>query len=329
MAEITGKNFSDAQSFLAHHEKFVLASHAHTDGDDLGSMLALYELLMQAGKQAVPVALGGVPASLRFLPNQSAVLEGVPGQFLDADAVVLFGCYAPHRTEVAWIVGAARAGIPVLNVDHHHDNSRYGEVALVDEEKSSVAEVVYDFFVSMGTAINANIAKCLLTGMLTDTGSFMHANTKASTLNAAGQLMKSGARVDSIRNLMVSGRDVKSLRAWGRALENTTINTVNQAAVCALTAEDLADLEPLPEDVFVGFVDTLNTIPDVKFALFARQDGEHIKGSIRSDEFKNVDVFKIAQLFGGGGHRLASGFKVKGRLVKLGAGTWRVESSAS
>jgi phosphoesterase RecJ-like protein len=75
----------------------------------------------------------------------------------------------------------------------------------------------------------------------------------------------------------------------------------------------------------LGFVDVLNTIPDVKFAVFARQDGDHIKGSIRSDEFKNVNVFKIAQLFGGGGHKLASGFRVKGRLVKIAGGKWRVE----
>ena len=95
--------------------------------------------------------------------------------------------------------------------------------------------------------------------------------------------------------------------------------------MCALTTEDLADLEPLSEDTFSGFVDILNTIPDAKFALFARQDGEHIKGSIRSDDFRNVDVFKIAQLFGGGGHRLASGFRVNGRLAKVGTGTWRVE----
>ena len=123
----------------------MLATHSHTDGDDLGSMLALYDLLLQMGKQAVPIAKGGVPVSLRFLPSQSTVAEDVPHDFLDADALVLFGCYEPHRTDIAWI---ASSKLPTLNFDHHHDNSRYGEVALVDENKSAVAEVVYDFFVA-------------------------------------------------------------------------------------------------------------------------------------------------------------------------------------
>ena len=324
MTQVTNANFKSAEDFLSGHKRFVLATHARTDGDDLGSMLALYELLGQMGKEAAPIARGGVPTSLKFLPNQGSVLEDVPESFFSADALVLFGCYAPHRTEVDEIVNMVASGIPILNIDHHHDNSRYGTEALVDEEKSSVAELVYDFLISIGVTPNANMAKCLLTGMLTDTGSFMHANTRASTLHAAGNLLRSGARVDSIYNFTFNCKDVKSLKAWGRALENTTINHVNQAAVCILTEEDLADLEPLSEDTFIGLVDTLNTIPDIKFAVFARQEGEYIKGSIRSDEFKNVNVFKIAQMFGGGGHRLASGFKIQGKITRGDNGDWKI-----
>ena len=91
-----------------------------------------------------------------------------------------------------------------------------------------------------------------------------------------------------------------------------------------MTEKDLANFKTLPLAAFEGFVETLNTMPEAKFAMFLRQDGNIIKGSLRSDSFKNVDVSKIAQVFGGGGHKLAAGFSVAGKLMKDGAGKWKV-----
>lgn len=325
MNKATSADFENAKQFIAAHRNFALATHARTDGDDCGSMLAVTSALRSLSKNATPIAKGGVPQTLKFLPLQEDVLEEYPGSIAPPfDALILFGCAYPERTELS---GLASATLPILNIDHHPDNQMFGEANLVDQEKSSVAELVFDFLKYLGVEINAEISKCLLTGIFTDTGSFMHANTTATALSAAGELMKYGARVDRIFSQTYSNKDLSSLKAWGKALENTRIDKNNHVAVCVLTEADLKEIgEDLSEDAFAGLVDTLNTIPDTRFAIFVRQEGDYIKGSIRSEEGKNIDVARIAKaIAGGGGHRLAAGFKIKGRIERQADGSWKIK----
>ena len=330
MLKTSQNDFEAAAAFVKEHNTFLLASHGRTDGDDCGGMLAVVSALKQMGKTAVPVAKGGVPAGLKFLPGQNEVLEDLSADDFAAgkfDALILFGCSYVERTELDALANWQGLDLPILNIDHHPDNQMYGSVNLVDQQKSSAAEVTYDFLKFLGVEITADIAKCLLTGIFTDTGSFMHANTSASALNAAGDLMKYGARVDKIFSNTQENKDLFTLKAWGIALENTRIDKNNKIAICVLTEEDLAKIGgELDNGAFVGLTDMLNTIPDTRFAIFVRQDGEFIKGSIRSEEHKNIDVAWIAQVIaGGGGHKLAAGFKIKGRIEKQGDGSWKVK----
>ncbi len=107
-------------------------------------------------------------------------------------------------------------------------------------------------------------------------------------------------------------------------MENSYYDEKNKIIYSAMTEKDLAEFQSLPGGAFEGFAETLNTMPEAKFAMFLRQDGGIIKGSLRSDSFKDIDVSKIAHIFGGGGHKLASGFSVAGKLVKDEAGKWKV-----
>lgn len=326
MNKTTKNDFEKAKEFVTAHRNFALATHARTDGDDCGSMLAMMFALQNLGKDARPFALGGVPNILKFLPSQENVQENFTAQdaLQNFDALILFGCAYPERTELPELL---KLGLPVLNFDHHPDNRMFGSVNMVDQEKSSVAELVFDFLKFAGAEFNAEIAKCLLTGIFTDTGSFMHANTTASALSAAGELMKYGARVDRIFKQTYSNKDLPSLKAWGKALENTRVDKNNHVALCILTESDMQEIgEDLSEDAFAGLVDTLNTIPETKFAVFVRQEGDYIKGSIRSEADKNVDVAKIAKaIAGGGGHKLAAGFKIKGRIERQPDGSWKIK----
>ncbi len=317
------QNFEAAYDFIKNHSTFIMATHAHTDGDDLGSMLAMHQVLKSMGKHSVPVANGGVPAGLKFLPQQNEVLENV--QEDNFDAIILFGCSNVGRTELEKIMAG---GLPILNIDHHPDNKLFGGVNLVDKNKSSVAELIYDFIKFIGAELTTDISKCLLTGMFTDTGSFMHSNTQASTLNAAAELLKNGVRIDKIYSSTYKGnKDENVLKAWAKAIENTRIDNENQIVLSVVTEDDLKDIGDLPEDCFGGFIDNLNSIPNTKFSIFIRQEGEFIKGSIRSEERKNIDVSALAKLFGGGGHKLASGFKMKGKIHRDLQGAWRVEEN--
>ena len=313
--------FKTSESFIISHQRFLMATHPRTDGDDCGSMLAMLQVLESMDKYAIPMANGGVPASLQFLPAHLRVVEEVPkGEIFDA--IILFGCSTKERPQIQSL---ENLDLPILNIDHHHDNKRYGTINLVDEHKSSVAELVFDFCKYLHISITPEIAKCLLTGIFTDTGSFMHSNTKASTLRAAAELMQYGARIEKIYAHTYQSKDIRALKAWARALENTIVDPTHHIVISALTSEEMEEIGPIPEDTFGGLTETLNAIPGTKFAVFLRQEGDTIKGSIRSEEHKKVDVSYLARLFGGGGHKLASGFSVKGKIVKHSNG-WRIEA---
>ncbi len=316
--------FVAAKKFIGDHKHFILASHARTDGDDCGSMLAMKLVLESIGKHATAIAVGGVPSTLQFLPKQKEVLEELPRTQSSEtyDAIILFGCNSKQRPGLKEI---ETSELPILNIDHHHDNQRYAQINLVDEARSSVAELVFEFIKFVNVNITSDIAKCLLTGIFTDTGSFMHANTQPSTLEAAGELMKYGARIDKIHEFTYQNKDIRGLKAWAKALENTRLVKDGQIAISVLTQEDLDYLGELPTDTFGGLVETLNKVPGTRFAMFLRQDGDKIKGSIRSEENKEMDVSFLAKLLGGGGHKLAAGFALTGKLVRLSDGGWKIE----
>lgn len=316
--------FQAAKDFIDLHQRFLMATHERTDGDDCGSMLAMKMVLSQMGKNATAVAKGGVPEQLQFLPQKNAVLDTLPNPVTREyyDGVILFGCSNMKRTGFDEITNTE---LPILNIDHHHDNKLYGSVNLVEGGKSSVAELMFDFIKVLDVPFNADIARCLLTGMFTDTGSFMHANTQSSTLAAAAELMKYGARIDKINQFTYQNKELPALKAWSKALENTRLLRNGQIALSVMTENDISELGPLPSNPFDGFVEELNRIPGTRFAMFLRQDDDVVKGSMRSETYKDMDVSFLARLFGGGGHKLAAGFEIPGKIVRLPDGGWKIE----
>ncbi len=318
------QEFEKAKQFIENNGRFLMATHPRTDGDDCGSMLAFSIVLKQMGKQTTTTAKFGMPASLDFLPNHQQVLDHppMPVNSENYDAIILFGCSNKPRVGFEEIISS---NLPVLNIDHHPDNLLFGDVNLVDTAKSSVAELSYDFFKFIGIQFDRDIAKCLLTGMFTDTGSFMHSNTKPSTLIAAGELMKYGARIDQIYESTYKNKNLAALKAWAKAIENTKVVKKGHIAISVITQEDLEQLGNVPANTFDGFVETLNSIPGTKFAMFLRQEGKIVKGSLRSEENKNMDVSFLAHLLGGGGHKLSSGFEIQGKIIKDPETGWRIQ----
>jgi phosphoesterase RecJ-like protein len=236
------------------------------------------------------------------------------------------GCSSIERTGVVDISKNAKL---LINLDHHPDNKRYGDINIVDPGISSVAELTYHLFNHNTWPINTKIATCLITGIITDTGSFLHSNTELSTLRAASELMRKGARTAHVAKHAFQGKDVIGLQAWGKAMQNTWVDNTKHMACSVVTAEDIEELGNPPLSVFEGVVETINKIPEAKFALFLKQDGELIKGSLRSDPHKQdggVDVGSLAKLFGGGGHRFAAGFAFPGQLKRINGKTVILEN---
>ncbi len=322
-AQLIHESFLIAKVAMERANRILFTTHERTDGDDLGSVLALALHAMKSGKDVTVAITGGVPQQLRYLAKSEIVVEDIQSNE-HYDLLVISGCSVLDRVNNPNI---ANLNVPSINIDHHPDNSMFGTVNVVDADKSAVAELVYDFFKFSGWEIDAEIANCLLTGIVTDTGVFMHSNTKASTLFAAAELMQKGARVATVAKHTYQGKDVPSLKAWGKALENAQYDPEKKLVFSVITDDEFEDLDKLPVTAFEGVVENLNKVPEAKFAMFIKQDNGRIKGSLRGDPHKGVDVKEVAKTLGGGGHKWAAGFSMVGKLAKNSQGKWEIVKS--
>jgi phosphoesterase RecJ-like protein len=208
-------------------------------------------------------------------------------------------------------------------IDHHPDINLQGDVNIIDSSCSSVCEIIYRFFSFLHIKITKEIATSLMVGILSDTGNFQHANTSVQVINIASDLMKKGAPISRIVDTVFTNKKISTLKLWGRAFEKAKINAQNGMIATVLTMEDIENCEATTEDIS-QVASILNTVPGTKFSLILSQrDEDTIKGSLRSEEYKGVDVSEIAHKFGGGGHKLASGFEIKGKIRETEDG-WEI-----
>ncbi|OGE82413.1 MAG: hypothetical protein A3B10_02975 [Candidatus Doudnabacteria bacterium RIFCSPLOWO2_01_FULL_44_21] len=311
------QDFIKALDLIKQSHKIFLTTHEGTDGDDLGSLLALKNYLEQINKEVFAAVKGGIPKNLVFLPGSDEVEEEFPSDYIDL--VITFGCNKLDRPGFPQLLSFQGF---IINFDHHPDNTNFGAVNVVDPTTSAVAELIYYFLLFTQAQINKEIATNLLTGIFTDTGGFKHANTSAEALEVAAELLKKGARIDKIALQTMGRKRPSAIKAWSRGLENARFDPEKRMVFSVLTEEDLKEIGASDEDLD-GFVELLNNMPQARFSLLLRQDGDTVKGSLRSEPHKKVDVSKIAKSFGGGGHKLASGFKIKGKLRREG-NAWRI-----
>lgn len=308
-----------AKKLLQNSSRVIIFSHEFTDGDDLGSILALARVIERWDKKVVRVAKGGVPDNLLFLPGQSEVVEDLPVDYLTFDLLVTLGCGVMDRTGFSKLSEWTK---PILNIDHHSDSTQFGSVNIWNEKAAANCEIVYDLITEWQEEIDKAIAMNLLTGIFTDTGGFRHANVTAKTFEIAAELLRRGANLDLISRFTFSQNDLPKLRAWALAIENARFDPERHMVYTVITDQELRRAEAQEEDLD-GVVELLNTIPDAKFSMLLKQRGNEVKGSLRSEPDKGVDVAEIARAFGGGGHKLAAGFKFKGTIEKTQEG-WKI-----
>lgn len=312
------ESFQKAKNLLEQSKKILFTTHERTDGDDLGSVLALAIHLKSTGKSVTVCVTGGVPDRLSFLPMSDDVKENI--EEANYDLLVISGCSNIERINNSKI---QTLQIPTINFDHHPDNQNFATVNVVQSNKSSVAELVYDFFKFNDWQLSPEVSTCLLTGIITDTGLFMHSNTQAETYDAASDLVKNGGSISNVAKNTITSPDLLHLIAWGKGLENSYFDPEKKIIYSILTQDLLSEMGNPDLNNFEGFVETLNKVPEAKYAMLIKEEDGRVKGSLRSDPFKGTDVQKIAKEFGGGGHKWAAGFSVFGHLAKNKDGQWQ------
>ena len=289
-------------------DRFLLTTHEGPDGDALGSLLAMHHILRQLGKDSVMfLAAKEFPLAIeyRFLPLEE-VFHEPPADVVDRTLVFL-DCGNIDRMPVKFL---KRAGADVLNIDHHHDNTRFGSVNVIDTGASCTAEIVYEIAQRLGAEITAEIASALYVGVVTDTGKFMYENTRAETHRVAAELIEAGVDVADTYRRLYERVPPEKLRLIGRALEKIERYDDGRLAVTYIGASDYEETGA-SEVLTEGIIDFLRSLEGTAVAAMIRDktDGgiSARKVSLRSTD-GSVDVSAIAREHGGGGHRRAAGF---------------------
>lgn len=317
------ENLTQTQTAIADElraaERVLIGTHEHPDGDALGSTLALAHVLKDIGKEVTTYIPDKAPDFFSFLPGFAWLTTHRPSAH-DFDVMVLLDYTQLYRTGIADEVNRHPN---TICIDHHYDNPKEARINLVVPGAAATAQILFEFFEGQHFPITKDTATCLLTGIFTDTGSFMHDSTTPEIMAVAAKLMSKGARLSHIAHETYQRKDLPALQLWGRALSRIMVSKETGAAVAVITYQDLQECHATLDDLS-GVVNMLNTLPDTKYAmLVVEYTPGKVKGSLRSEPHKGVDVSKIAKKLGGGGHKLASGFEVSGRLIQKD-GIWRV-----
>jgi phosphoesterase RecJ-like protein len=302
---------------LRERERFLLTAHEGPDGDALGSLLGMHQLLTQLGKDSVMFMAAKefpLPIEYRFLPLEE-VFHEPPADMADR-TVIFLDCGNIDRMPVDFLSDGDNFRI---NIDHHHDNTLFGDVNLVETTASCTAEIVYRLAILLGAEITAEMASALYVGLVTDTGKFMYENTNAGTHRIAAELIDAGVEVDDTYRRLYEHVPIEKLRLVARALEGIQRYCDGKLVVAYVTAADY-EASGAGEEMTEGIIDHLRSIEGTKVAALIRDQGDRgraaRKVSLRSSE-GDIDVSAVARKNGGGGHKRAAGFSTDLELDEL------------
>jgi bifunctional oligoribonuclease and PAP phosphatase NrnA len=278
-------------------QRFLVVSHARPDGDALGSMLACAMFLDQLGKQVDIFSSDRIPIIYRSLPgvNRVRVASCIEG---DYDAVLLLECDSTSRTGLKGLDGRF-----LINIDHHASGRNFADLNWIEPEASSTGELIYDLALAEGAYITVPMAACIYTALLTDTGSFRYQGTRARTFELAQHLVELGADPIRIAQDVYFANPMSKLLLLGAALNN--LQREGRIAWLSITHQDVIRSHAADEDC-EGVVNYAICIAGIEVAVFLRELPDNgVRLSLRSKGI--VNVARIAERFGGGGHNTASG----------------------
>jgi len=305
--QTTASDLTAVADAIRDHDRFVITTHENPDGDALGSLLASKLALEQLGKDTVMVLHGDAP-----LPNEYAFMQLADLQRRWPDDVserVLLAVDCANESRIADPEVLGRVPLSI-DVDHHHDNTRFGRINLIVADASSTGEVLRDLFRELNVELTPDIAEALYIALVTDTGRFQYTNTTPKALRLAAELVEAGADVHRVFQGVYESVQFAKLKLLARALDRAEVLEGGRIVVSHLLRADFVEAgasEPYSE----GIIDYLRAVEGAELAVLVReqltQRAQAYKGSLRSS-IDELDVSAIARRFGGGGHRQAAGF---------------------
>lgn len=291
--------------FIHDARRVMIITHVAPDGDAIGSLLGLGSALRWLGKEYTLACADPVPKRFTYLPGSEAIVTGPEGEY---DLVISLDCGDLERLGSAY--DETLAGLPIINIDHHVTNTRFGAVNWVDTGAASAAEMVLDLLESLGVPLDSGMALCLLNGIVTDTRGFRIPNTPLRTMRAVIRLMEAGAQLPEVTDHVFNRRPFSAMCLWAKALNGIQLDgRIIWSQITRTMRQECA----FPENGDAGLVNFLVTTEeaDVAIVFIEKDDG---RTGVEMRAVPGVDVSDIALALGGGGHPQAAGCTLDGDL---------------
>jgi phosphoesterase RecJ-like protein len=304
------ESFAAILSLIEKSESVLVLSHDRPDGDAIGSMVAFGLILESVGKRVEMVNFNEVPESLAFLPRSERVER--PGKRFDGDLVIVLDSAGKDRiNEAVWNI--LPPNTPMIVIDHHISNVGFGDLCLVDSDSPATGQILFQFFEFAGWMISPEVASHLYAAISTDTGSFRYPSTTAETMRIGGELLRFGVDVGWINQMLYENQPRRRVEVLRRLLEGLRYDFEDRCVSVSLPLRLTSELGLQPGDT-EGVIDILRSVDSVIIAVFFEElPGGKIRVSSRSKE-PRYGVGDICAQFGGGGHTLAAGARLKGPL---------------
>ncbi|MBD3226195.1 MAG: hypothetical protein GF313_15820 [Caldithrix sp.] len=292
------------------HDQFVLTSHVHSDGDAVGSLLAFKHLLQKHNKEAEVFLPSAPPAKYGFLQTDQHInrlsYDQKQQKIAEADVILILDISALERLDHLYDSVHKSTAVKVC-IDHHPVKKDWVDLQIVDTSKVATAEILYDFFKAFAWPICRQMADALYTGILSDSGGFRFDRTTGSTFRMAAELTDLGADPINIYSRLFENSHPRQLKAWGQFLNEMHID--HNISYLTIRQDDLVENNVTIEEID-GLIDLMRKDGYSKvFIIFVEKDKQEVIVGLRSKN--GVNVGKIAEEFGGGGHFHASGFSSK------------------
>lgn len=304
--------YAQAARAIADATTVAITTHVNPDGDGIGAGLALLHALEAAGKRVSFVCPSRLASIYAFLPGFARIVPVTEAAAAAAlpRSDVLISCDCGDRKRLGVVLGAPRGQL--INLDHHASNDRFGDLNVVDEAAESTGVVVSRVMAELGLPVTRDIATCLYTTIVYDTGRFMHSNTTAHTFRWTAQLLEAGIDAAEINRRLTYTKSAQDLAILRLGLEHLRLDDAPGLVGIALSAEAIATVGE-PED-WGDLVDVPRSLAGNRIAYLMREapDRSLVRVSLRSNP--PYEVSPVAEAFGGGGHRQAAGCTVPGTL---------------
>jgi phosphoesterase RecJ-like protein len=314
-------------------KNILLVTHEHPDGDGLSSLCALAVFLNSLGKNQTLYCANQPQDFFSFLPQIHKLTTRIPlsggvaegrGGFSAFDLIIVLDCGSLGRTKLAEEIKNRNENQFVIEFDHHPKIDDYSDLE-IRAPKSSTAELLYSFFSLNNLEVTKDIANCLLTGILTDTGNLLFGAVTEETIKVSSTMLLHGATFPKITKHTLQNKSLAAMKAWGKILDNLKLNKKYNLAFSVLTFDEIQALrkEFGSENLLDAATDILNNVDGVKAVVFLREEEKgKIRGSLRTKD-DAVDVSRLAAFLGGGGHPKASAFRLPGHIEKTETG-WKI-----